>query len=57
MTVKELIEDLSQYPEDAKIIVSGGYYGGVCVENWEPQSFEYYPTSNDIVLTQEKDLK
>lgn len=57
MTVKELIEALSQYPQDAKIIVSGGYYEGVCVENWEPQSFEYYPTSNDIVLTQEKDLK
>ena len=57
MTVKELIEELSKYPQDAKIIVSGGWYENVCVMSWEPQSFEYYPISNDIVLTQEKDLK
>lgn len=30
MTVKELIEELSKYPQDAKIIVSGGWWAETC---------------------------
>ncbi len=55
MKLEEFIEDVERMgiPNDATIIVSGGIYNTTVVENWEPQSFEYCPITNEIILTQE----